>query len=129
MKRASPSIKAYIIRRAFYLLLLLAVCVIPFALAQRTTPIAAAAEPTIVSETSPRAAATPCNKIYNIGGSNLGGLTNTTRIYCTCADTWSTGAPCPASLSGHAIGFWDGIIFVAGGFDGVSAVNTLYIYY
>jgi len=33
----SSSIKAHLIRGAFYLLLLLAVCVIPFALAQRTT--------------------------------------------------------------------------------------------
>lgn len=128
-KHINPVIRAHIIRSALYLFLLLAVCVIPFALAQRTNSIAAAAEPITVPETSPWVAATPCNKIYNIGGSTLGGLTNTTRIYCTCADTWSTGAPCPASLSGHAIGFWDGIIFVAGGFDGVSAVNTLYVYY
>ena len=33
----SSTIKAHLIRGAFYLLLLLAVCVIPFALAQRTT--------------------------------------------------------------------------------------------
>jgi hypothetical protein len=32
-----PAIKAHLLRGAFYLLLLLAVCVIPFALAQRTT--------------------------------------------------------------------------------------------
>jgi hypothetical protein len=37
MKRVSSIIKAHLIRGAFYLLLLLAVCVIPFALAQRTT--------------------------------------------------------------------------------------------
>ena len=33
----SSTMKAHLIRGAFYLLLLLAVCVIPFALAQRTT--------------------------------------------------------------------------------------------
>lgn len=33
----SPAIKAHLIRGAFYLLILVAVCVIPFALAQRTT--------------------------------------------------------------------------------------------
>src|SRR5438874_3606784 len=36
-KQINPSNKAHLIRGAFYLLLLLAVCVIPFALAQRTT--------------------------------------------------------------------------------------------
>ncbi len=36
-KCINPTIKAHLLRGAFYLLLLLAVCVIPFALAQRTT--------------------------------------------------------------------------------------------
>ena len=36
-KQINPTIKAYLIRGAFYLLLLLAVCAIPFALAQRNT--------------------------------------------------------------------------------------------
>src|SRR5438093_2452117 len=36
-KQINPSIKAYLIRGAFYLLLLIAVCAIPFALAQRNT--------------------------------------------------------------------------------------------
>src|SRR5438067_4629803 len=36
-KQINPNIKAHLIRGAFYLLLLLAVCVIPFALAQRNT--------------------------------------------------------------------------------------------
>src|ERR1051326_386172 len=35
-KQVAPSSKAHLIRNAFYLLLLLTVCVIPFALAQRT---------------------------------------------------------------------------------------------
>src|SRR5213080_206180 len=37
-KQINPSIKAHLIRSAFYVTLLLAVCVIPFALAQRNTP-------------------------------------------------------------------------------------------
>src|SRR5258708_30538568 len=36
-KQINPNVKAHLIRGAFYMLLLLAVCVIPFALAQRTT--------------------------------------------------------------------------------------------
>ena len=36
-KQINPTIKAHLIRSAFYLLLLLGVCAIPFALAQRST--------------------------------------------------------------------------------------------
>jgi len=36
-KQINPTIKAYLVRSGFYLLLLLAVCAIPFALAQRNT--------------------------------------------------------------------------------------------
>ena len=36
-KQTNPTIKAHLVRSAFYVLLLLAVCVIPFALAQRNT--------------------------------------------------------------------------------------------
>ena len=36
-KQINPTIKAHLIRGAFYLLLLLAVCAIPFALARRNT--------------------------------------------------------------------------------------------
>src|SRR5882724_13434075 len=36
-KQINPTIKAHLIRGAFYLLLLLAVCAIPFALGQRAT--------------------------------------------------------------------------------------------
>ena len=36
-KQTEPNIKAHLLRAAFYLLVLVAVCVIPFALGQRTT--------------------------------------------------------------------------------------------
>jgi len=42
-KQINPTIKAHLTRSAFYVLLLLAVCVIPFALAQRNTPKRSAA--------------------------------------------------------------------------------------
>jgi hypothetical protein len=42
-KQIDPTIKAHLIRSAFYVLLLLAVCVIPFALAQRNAKQSAAA--------------------------------------------------------------------------------------
>src|SRR6266480_3888033 len=44
-KQINPTIKAHLIRSAFYVILLLAVCVIPFALAQRNTTKRSAAKP------------------------------------------------------------------------------------
>ena len=128
-QRIRPTLIAHLPRARFYLLLLVVICVTPFALGQRTAIKGTVTSTTIMLKASPSAAPTLCGKIYNIGGFGPGGVTNTTRIYCLCSNTWTTGAPCPGSLSNHAIGFWDGIIFVAGGFDGVSAVNTLYEYF
>src|SRR6266550_3398744 len=44
-KQINPTLKAHLIRGAFYLLLLIAVCVIPFALAQRNTTEQRVAKP------------------------------------------------------------------------------------
>ena len=44
-KQINPTIKAHLIRGAFYLLLLVAVCAIPFALAQRNTAKRSVAKP------------------------------------------------------------------------------------
>jgi hypothetical protein len=45
-KQLNPSVKAHLLRRGFYLILLLAICVIPFALGQRaTTKQSAVADP------------------------------------------------------------------------------------
>jgi hypothetical protein len=52
-KQTNPDIKAHLIRSAFYVLLLLAVCVIPFALAQRNAIKQRVAQPTIKSNTIP----------------------------------------------------------------------------
>ena len=125
----SSANKAHLIRGAFYLLVFAGMCVLPLALGQRSATKGSVASTTIMLKASSGATPTICSKIYNIGGFGPSGVTNTTRIYCLCSNTWTTGAPCPASLSNHAIGFWDGIIFVAGGFNGVSAVNTLYEYF
>src|SRR6266513_5506965 len=48
-KQINPTIKAHLIRGAFYLLLLVAVCAIPFALAQRTTK-RTTAKPSVVRQ-------------------------------------------------------------------------------
>ena len=50
-KQINPTIKAHLIRGAFYVLLLLAVCVIPFALAQRNTTGRAATKPNVAANT------------------------------------------------------------------------------
>ena len=44
-KQINSTIKAHLIRGAFYLLLLVAVCAIPFALAQRNAPKRSVAKP------------------------------------------------------------------------------------
>src|SRR5437868_3507600 len=48
-KQTKSKIKAHLIRSSFYVLLLVAVCVIPFALAQRNTTRRAVAKPRVVS--------------------------------------------------------------------------------
>jgi len=48
-KQINPTIKAHLIRSAFYLLLLLGVCAIPFALAQRNAARQSMAKPAVVS--------------------------------------------------------------------------------
>jgi hypothetical protein len=88
--------------------------------------------PTPTPTASPMPTATPTcapggGKIYNIAGFGASGQTNTTRIYDIGTNTWTTGAPCPAALSDLATAYWDGKIYVAGGFNG-GAANTLYIY-
>src|SRR6267378_8442768 len=58
-KQINPTIKAHLIRSAFYVLLLLAVCVIPFALAQRnTTKRSAAAQKHVAQRLATMPAAT-----------------------------------------------------------------------
>src|SRR5262245_19669619 len=51
-KQINPTIKAHLLRGAFYLLLLVAVCAIPFALAQRNTIKRGAVNPTSKSKMS-----------------------------------------------------------------------------
>ena len=48
-KQLNPTIKAHLIRSAFYLLLLLGVCAIPFALAQRNAPRRSMAKPDVAA--------------------------------------------------------------------------------
>ena len=68
-------------------------------------------------------------KIYSIGGFVSGGASDMTRIYDIDAMTWSTGARMPAALGGIATALWNGVIYVAGGYEvGLGVVDTLYAY-
>src|SRR6266480_8034074 len=58
-KQINPTIKAHLLRSAFYLLLVLAVCGIPFALAQRQTSRHSVAKPTAVANVYPQQVALP----------------------------------------------------------------------
>src|SRR5262245_8247328 len=61
-KQINPTIKAHLIRSAYYLLLLVAVCAIPFALAQRNTIKRGLAHPASKSKmTSKFAGAAPAS--------------------------------------------------------------------
>ena len=68
---AGPAIKAHLIRGAFYLLLFAAVCVVPFAFAQRAVIKRIVSRPEISNASSPSGA---CNPIVN-GGFETGDFT------------------------------------------------------
>ena len=157
-KQIDPTIKAHLIRSAFYVLLLLAVCVIPFALAQRNTnkrsapaahrnPAAAArafsAVPTapnlspwnIVANypliiESP-AVASDGTLGYSAGGISLGTPQNTFYSYDPVADSWTTLPNLPG-------GFYDApavyaantnSVYVFGGLDATfTPSNVVQIY-
>jgi N-acetylneuraminic acid mutarotase len=91
------------------------------------TPLANAPDPFFLSQ-----AVIFNNKIYSIAGFNLGGQSTTTRIYDIAGNSWTTGAPIPEpnGLSDAATGVDSvgGKIYIACGFDGIGASNTLHIY-
>src|SRR6476646_10250024 len=71
-KRINQRVKAHLVRGAFYLLLLLTVCVIPFALGQRTTArqssVGSTAQLPIISSHSDRDASTLPTAEFPMGG-------------------------------------------------------------
>ena len=69
-KQINPTIKAHLIRGAFYLLLLVAVCAIPFALAQRSAAnrgaVNSASKPNMVGKPAPPSAAARASKLSGV---------------------------------------------------------------
>ena len=148
------TIKAHLVRGAFYLILLLAVCVIPFALAQRDTTgrnfvkrvspnVASAPEsqsPTLSSwsivANYPEILESPAVSsdgtfAYSAGGGMNFVPTNGFYRYDPVADTWTTLASLPQALF-DARGAYAGNvnkIYVFGGIDaGFNVLSTTYIY-
>jgi hypothetical protein len=74
-KQINPTTKAHLIRGAFYLLLLLAVCAIPFALAQRNATKRSVAQPTARPDATylPPAAPPSTGAISAPAGANISG--------------------------------------------------------
>src|SRR5437867_1033840 len=67
-KQINPTIKAHLIRSAFYLLLLLAVCAIPFALAQRNTKRSVTKPNAAAKVAPPATGAISASGVPNISG-------------------------------------------------------------
>src|SRR5207247_1899876 len=131
-KQTNPNIKAHLIRSAFYVLLLLAVCVIPFALGQRNIGRHA---PTLKTSRAGSKAVRPqppqgtCPfpwsfvasmppDFYGAGG-NTGDNFDITRIYDIATDTWTTGTPMPGVISFAAGGYvpGNGKIYIVSGYN------------
>ena len=68
------------------------------------------------------------NKVYNFGGFGASGVTNVTRIYDIATNSWSTGAPMLQTLSDEAAVYYNGRVYVAGGWNGRGPALDLYAY-
>src|SRR5205823_11828316 len=79
-KQTEPNIKAHLLRGAFYLLLLVTVCVIPFALGQRTTTKQSAAAAPLLLGSAPVSPLSGSDTPFTFG--NTGSL-NTAREFHT----------------------------------------------
>ena len=102
-KQTNPNIKAHLLRAAFCLLLLVAICAIPFALAERNTiKLGKPALRPVIAGTSKAA-----DSIQNYNLSMPGG---------TCIPAWQSGpAQPPARYAFQAALGTDNMLYVAGG--------------
>jgi len=117
-KQTNPSIKAHLLRSASYLILLVVVCVIPFALAQRTTTKQnAVAEPLLLGSAPVTTSANsddPTSGIWDITGS-----LSTPRRYHT-----QTLLPNGKVLVVGGFNYTDGVFSSAELYDPVSGTWT-----
>src|ERR1043166_3315027 len=108
MKKQNPSIKAQIIRSAFILLSLIAVCAIPFALAQRN-----AAKRSAQSKKAPA----PSQSVMSPGG------------VLPPLSPWTVVAPYPSSIESPAVTNDATFAYSAGGFDPAFGVTNAFYKY
>jgi N-acetylneuraminic acid mutarotase len=153
-KQINPTIQAHLLRSGFYMLLLLAVCVIPFALAQRDTTgrnFAKRVSPSVASapeSQSPAlsswsivanypaviqspAVSTDGTYAYSGGGSNNFVPIDGFYRYDPVADMWTTLASLPQALFDARAAYAANVnkIYVFGGIDaGFNVLSTTYIY-
>src|SRR5882724_11437384 len=114
-KQINPAIKAHLIRGAFYLLLLTAVCAIPFALAQRNAPKRSGANAGKLNASQPKAAsqllpydARPGARVPRVP--NL--------------SSWTIVANYPLVSESVSVSTDGTFAYGAGGFDGINFVPT-----
>src|SRR5438552_5835323 len=93
-KQINPSIKAYLIRGAFYLLLLVAICAIPFALAQRSLAKQGPAKPAAIP-----AQATPSSAPEGVVCSDYTTSTSTDTIVPGDTDTGNHCDDCTTPIT------------------------------
>src|SRR5439155_7659513 len=144
-KQTRPNIKAHLLRGAFYLLLLSAVGVIPFALGQRaaTKQVAVAAPlllgsasvPSLAPDAAPftfsntgslatarsehTATSLPNGKVLVAGGHNGSGYLTSAELYDPASGSWSaTGNLNTARFDHTATLLPNSKVLVAGGFNG-----------
>src|SRR5437016_7694998 len=129
-KQINPTIKAHLLRSAFYLLLLVAVCAIPFALAQRnaakrslTKPVARA-NVAATMEDLPRATG-PVT--LPDAASGIAPATRPHEPFQCVPGPWQSVTNMPIDLYGAA-GASDGTYFYAAGGYSFSLSNTLAVF-
>jgi N-acetylneuraminic acid mutarotase len=153
-KQINPTIQAQLVRGAFYLILLLAMCMIPFALAQRDTTgrnFAKRVSPSVSSAPgwlSPAlsswsivanypeilespAVASDGTYAYSAGGGMNFVPTNGFYRYDPVANAWTTLALLPTALFDARAAYAANVnkIYVFGGIDAVfNVLNTTYVY-
>lgn len=88
--------------------------------------VSLAAKPTAVSEVR---AAVVGGKIYVVGGMLAdGSLTDILEVYSPETDTWETRAPTPMPLSNYGMTAFEGQIYIFGGWDGSTEMDTVFKY-
>src|SRR6266508_2005230 len=122
-KQINPNIKAHLLRGAFYLLLLVTVAVIPFALGQRayTKQRTVATLPTASLATSRRehsATLLSDGKVLVVGGYTGATVLATSELYDPVSGMWTAGVGLLATARREhtATLLADGRVLVTGGF-------------